>query len=87
MNGVGSTVQRIRKVIGRFAEVDPAAVPMQARLRGYGVDSIRVIDLLISIEEEFGIDLDLEEMSRIATVQELAEYVNNCRHGVRGNGA
>jgi acyl carrier protein len=49
---------------------------MNARLRGYGIDSVRVLELLMSIEEEFGIELKVDQMSQIGTVRDLVEHID-----------
>jgi acyl carrier protein len=79
MTAVGSTVDRMRGVIARVCEVEPGAISLQARLRGYGIDSIRILDLLISVEEEFAIELDVEQMANVSTVQELVDYIERSR--------
>lgn len=79
MEAKGATIDRIRSVIGRVCEVDPGEIASQARLRGYGIDSVRVIELLMSIEEEFGIELNLEQLGRLTTVRELVDYIDQQR--------
>jgi len=59
--------------------VDPSSICDNARLLGFGIDSIRVIDLVMSIEEEFSIRLEPEQLFGVATVQDLAEHVNALR--------
>jgi acyl carrier protein len=50
------------RIAARVAEqlgVDPAAVPPQYRfVDDLGADSLDVVELLMAVEEEFGIDLD-----------------------------
>jgi acyl carrier protein len=75
MNAAGSISQRMRELIARVCEVEPDAVTLHARLRGYGIDSIRILDLLMSVEEEFAIELDVEQMMHVSTVQELVDYI------------
>jgi acyl carrier protein len=70
------TLTRIRRLIGTLCSVDPGSIRDDARLLGFGFDSIQAINLLISIEEEFSIQLELEHLRDIKTVRELAEYID-----------
>lgn len=40
-----------------------------------GADSLDVVDLLMSIEDEFEIEIPDEEIENIHTVQDLVEYI------------
>lgn len=42
-----------------------------------GADSLDVVDLLMSIEDEFEIEIPDEEIDNIKTVGELVKYIEN----------
>jgi acyl carrier protein len=69
------TSERIRRLIGQFAEVDPAEVVPAGRLRGYSVDSLRAFDLVMSLEDEFGIQIQIEDLQTVRTVGDLVGFV------------
>ncbi len=73
------TFERLRSLIGEVCAIDPRAIGASARLRGYGIDSIRALDLMMSIEEEFQVQFRLEDLTDIRTVGELAAYVDRLR--------
>ena len=74
-----ATFERLRSLISETCAVDPTTIGRNARLRGYGVDSIRVMELMLSIEDEFQIRLEREQLEDISTVGELADYVYSLR--------
>ena len=73
------TLERVRTLIGEVCAVDKSMISKKARLRGYGIDSIRVMELIMFIEDEFHIHLEIEPMAEIATAGELAEYIDSLR--------
>ena len=74
-NGM-ATLERLRQMIAESCAVRPELVVPQARLRGYGIDSVRIMDLMLTIEEQFGVRFNLEELDEVRTVGELAAYVD-----------
>lgn len=74
-----ATFDRIKHLIGEMCAVDPAIINKNARLRGFGVDSVRVMELVLCIEDEFQIRLEREDLSEISTVGELADYIYSLR--------
>jgi len=69
------TVRKIRELVAEASAIDPNDVKAEGQLRGYGLDSARVIDLVVSIEEEFGVSVTEADLPTLHTVAELAEYV------------
>jgi acyl carrier protein len=70
------TFARLRHLIAEACAVSPDLVVPQARLRGYGIDSVRIMNLMLTIEETFGVHFDLEELDGVRTVGDLAAYVD-----------
>jgi len=83
------TIDRLRQLIAESCEIEPHGISETARLRGYGIDSVRVMDLMLSVEEEFAIQFRMEELESVLTVGDLATYVDRLRSqrpgGVEGS--
>ena len=69
--------QRLRILLGEVCDVEPEEVLESARLSGYGIDSIRVLELMFRAEEEFGLQLELEQLADLKTMGQLVDYVHN----------
>ena len=55
----------------------PAQVTLDARLRDdLGIDSLCASELMFEIEEEFGVIVAEEDLSRFQTVRDLAEAIS-----------
>jgi acyl carrier protein len=72
----GGSLPQLKNLIGEICAVDPRSICSDEWLRGYGVDSLRALDLMTSIEEEFRVELSIEDLARIQTVGELARYLD-----------
>jgi acyl carrier protein len=73
------TIDRLRQLIADSCAVRGDLIVEKASLRGFGIDSLRVMDLMLTIEGEFGIQFNLEDLDGIHTVGELASYVDRLR--------
>jgi acyl carrier protein len=74
-----NTLQKLQALLARDFELDPARLVPEATLEGLEIDSLRMIEILFSIEEEFGIRVPAEHAelkSRLKTFGELAQYVD-----------
>ena len=76
-----STLAQLLPLIAEAADTDAGDVKPDGRLRGYGIDSVRVIELVLSIEETFGVKVKNDDLARIQTVRELARYIDEHKGG------
>lgn len=60
--------------------IDEADVTPEAKLKGnLGISSVEFVDIAMTIEEEFNIELDEDKLRKVKTVKELCEYVESLR--------
>lgn len=73
--------QTIKELIADVCAVDAGEVRDEGKLLGYGLDSVRVIDLLLAIEEELGVEISETdpELAGVQTVADLAAFVERRR--------
>jgi acyl carrier protein len=63
-----------------FMKVAPESIEdRQSLIDDYGVDSVSLLELVVGVEEEFGIEVDDDDFSaeRFATVAALAAFVKS----------
>jgi acyl carrier protein len=75
------TIAQLLPLIAEAADVDAGDIKVDGRLRGYGIDSVRVIELVLSIEETFGVKVQNDDLARLQTVRELARYIDEKKGG------
>lgn len=68
--------KKIQSIIVEELNLDKEKVTRESRLQeDLGVDSLDAVELIINIEDEFGIQITDEEASDIKTVGELVDFV------------
>ncbi|HUV58844.1 MAG: acyl carrier protein [Proteobacteria bacterium] len=71
-----SVEEKIKKIICEQLEVDEKdVIPEASFVDDLGADSLDQVELIMAMEEEFGISISDEEAEKIATVRNAIEYI------------
>ncbi|MCQ2773849.1 acyl carrier protein [Helicobacter pylori] len=66
----------MRAVIAEQLNVDAAQVTPEAKLvKDLGVDSLDVVELIMALEERFGIEISDEQAEKIVNVGDVMRYI------------
>ena len=69
---------KIKHIIVEQLDVEEDAVTMEASItEDLGADSLDVVDLVMSIEESFDVEIPDEEVENIKTVGDIVKYIEN----------
>lgn len=69
---------KIKDIIVEQLDVEEDAVTMEASITDdLGADSLDVVDLVMSIEESFDVEIPDEEVENIKTVCDIVKYIEN----------
>ncbi len=56
------------------------SIKMESRLvEDLGADSLDVVELIMTFEEEFGVSLPDEDVSKLKTVGDIIKYIKNIK--------
>ncbi len=67
---------KVKKIISEQLGVAEADVkPESSFVNDLGADSLDTVELVMALEEEFGIEIPDEDAEKIATVQNAIEYI------------
>lgn len=71
----------LKKQIADLCGIDEAVITDGGKLAGYGLDSVRVLDLLFAMEEEFDIELSEHDpgLAKVETLTQLAAHIQKVR--------
>ena len=57
-------------------EIDASEISPDSTFESLGIDSLDIVEMIMDLESELGIELDLEDQ-KIATFGELAEFIDS----------
>ncbi len=67
---------KVRKIIAEKLSVDPnEVVPEAAFVDDLGADSLDLVELIMSMEEEFDIEISDEESEKMVKVEDAYNYI------------
>ena len=71
-----SVAQQVREIIVEQLGVDPAQVKDEASfVDDLGADSLDTVELVMALEEKFGLEIPDEEAEKITRVGEAIKYI------------
>ncbi|MBD3304746.1 acyl carrier protein [candidate division KSB3 bacterium] len=69
-------VEKVKEIIASQLGVDLEEVnPEASFIDDLGADSLDTVELVMALEEEFGIEIPDEEAEKISTVQDAISYI------------
>ncbi|OGB95532.1 MAG: acyl carrier protein [candidate division NC10 bacterium RBG_16_65_8] len=70
--------EKVKKIIVDQLGVDEAEVTPEAKfIDDLGADSLDTVELVMALEEEFGIEIPDEDAEKIATVKAAISYIED----------
>ena len=64
------------EVIAKFSKIAKnKEVTLESNIKDLGLDSLDIVDLLMDMEEKYGIEFENEEMSSLVTVSDVIKAV------------
>jgi acyl carrier protein len=72
----GTTYERLKKIIVEQLGVDEEEVQPQASfVEDLNADSLDLVELIMSLEEEFGMEISDEDAEKIQKVQDAVDFI------------
>lgn len=71
-------LKRLQDIVAEQLAIEPEKITPNADfIKQLGADSLDVIELVMAIEYEFNIDIEDQYASKITTVQDALDYIEN----------
>ena len=72
--------ERVKEVLSEQLGVDDAEINEEASFQeDLDADSLDLVELIMELEEQFGMEIPDEEVEKITTVEEAVDYVDQHR--------
>ncbi len=70
--------EKMKEIIVDKLAVDEAAVTLEASFKDdLGADSLDLFEMVMSLEEEFGVEIPSEDLEQITTVGAALKYIES----------
>ena len=70
-------LETIKKLVAENLGVDEADITVESSFKeDLGADSLDLFELVMALEDEYGIEIPTEDLEQIATVGDVMEYIN-----------
>lgn len=70
-----TTTERVIKVMAQHLEMEESEIKAETTLEDLGVDSLDTVEILMEMEDEFGVTIDPGSV-KVKTVGELAAFID-----------
>ena len=71
-------LEKMKEMIADQLGVDAAAIKPETNFKDdLGAGSLDLFELIMSMEEEFGVEIPTEDLEKMATVNDVMEYLKN----------
>ena len=68
--------EKVRDIIAKELDVDASKITMDTHIiDDLGADSLDAVDLIMAIEDEFGIQVDDESAQKVKRISDLVYYI------------
>lgn len=73
-----SATDRVVEIICDQLTLDPSQVtPDSSFLEDLGADSLDIVQLIMALEEEYGVEISDDDAEKIRTVQDVVDFIDN----------
>ena len=77
-------LEKMRQYISEQLNIDPEEIQLNTNFRDdLGADSLDLYELAMNLEDEYSLDIPVEELQEMHTVADVIRYLND--HGIDGN--
>lgn len=70
------TYETVVKLLAQYRDMDVDGLSMETKFEDLGIDSLDMVDLVMALEDEFGVELNVENKN-ILTVRDLVELIDD----------
>ncbi len=72
------TFDKIKTILAEQLDVEADTLTMETDIaKDLNADSLDVVEILMSLEDEFDVEIPDEEIENIKTIGDLVEYIEN----------
>ncbi len=68
--------EKIRKIIASELMIEESEITLSSSIKDdLGADSLSLVDLVMALEDEFGLEIPDESLDSVKTVEDVVKYI------------
>lgn len=76
---IKNTIQQVIDVIAQELTIDASTITPESTLSSLGADSLDTVEIIMRLEEQFGIEISDEDAEKLTNITQIAQYVHSKR--------
>ncbi len=72
---MSDTLEVLKGMVGEVLAIDAAGIRPDKPLIEYGMDSVRTVDLVVRVEERYGVQVSDAEVAKIRTLRDVEDFL------------
>ncbi len=73
------THEKVTDIIAEILKIDKESIKPEANFEGLGADSLDRLEIIMKIEETFGVDISDEQEAKINSIQDAVNAIHALR--------
>ncbi len=73
------TAQKVALIVEEKLGKSRGSVTLQDSFESLGADSLDIVELIMTFEEEFGVEIKDEHLDKIRTIGNVVDYIHSMR--------
>ncbi len=74
-----NTQDKVARIIAEKLSIDASTIKLESTLQDLGADSLDLVEIIMKLEEQFGIEVDDAKAETLKNVNDVVEYVHSMR--------
>lgn len=74
-----NTQDKVARIIAEKLSIDASTITLDSTLQELGADSLDLVEIIMKLEEQFGIEVDDAKAETLKNVSDVVEYVHSMR--------
>jgi len=73
------TFEKVATIAAQKLDIDKSRMQTGVTLQDLGADSLDLVEIIMKVEEEFGVEVDDEKAEHLKTLDDVVSYVHDLR--------
>ncbi len=72
-------LEKVKEIVAEGLDVNAADLTAETTFESLGADSLDLMDMVMTFEDEFGVEIDTEAISDLKTIGSVVTYIEGLK--------